>query len=320
MALRSLVLSLATLALLAGCSDSQQKASSLLNWVALEGGCFEMGETRVYPEEAPVRQACVAPFRITRTEITNSQFNAFVEETGYVTRAERGWKADEKGGPGMDLPPASAVFSPVPDATPENLNWWRLIEGASWRHPMGPDSGYVPQSDAPVVHVTLEDAIAYAEWAGGRLPTEEEWEYAARGGLQETLMAWEEAEAVAVEDRANTWQGIFPLINSGTDGHKGVAPVASYPPNGFGLYDMIGNVWEITSTGYAPSHADRDRERAGTAGFDPSQPGIPVSVIKGGSYLCAQNYCYRFRPAARQAQDHAFATSHVGFRVVADRE
>ena len=302
------------------CGDREGNLSSFSNleWIELEGGCFQMGDTRVYPEEGPVRQACVESFQITRTEITNRQFEAFVEETGYVTRAERGWQADEDGGPGTDLPPGSAVFSPIPDAMPENLNWWRLTEGASWRRPLGPDSEHVALPEAPVVHVTREDAQAYAAWAGGRLPTEEEWEYAARGGLEGTLLAWEDAEAVAIENKANTWQGVFPLINSEDDGHRGVAPVASYPPNGFGLYDMIGNVWELTSTPYGPSHSASDRARAGKHGFDPSQPGVPVTVIKGGSYLCSQNYCYRFRPAARQAQDLAFGTSHIGFRIVRD--
>jgi sulfatase modifying factor 1 len=286
-----------------------------LDWVTLESACYQMGETRVYREEGPRHEACVDAFDITRTEITVGQFAQFVEETGYQTRAERGWAASDTGGPGIDLPPGSAIFQPMEGVRPRDLNWWRWTDGANWREPLGPGSG-APQADHPVTHVTRDDAMAYAAWAGGRLPTEAEWEYAARGGLDGALYAWTEAENKALKDRANTWQGVFPVMNTEDDGFAGVAPVATYPANGFGLFDMIGNVWEWTATPYAPTHSDRDRERAGQAGLDLSQPGIPVGTIKGGSYLCASSYCYRFRPAARQAQDLAYGTSHVGFRIV----
>lgn len=303
------------LAALTCCSSSDNQ---LPDRVWLEGGCFQMGEVRIYPEEGPLIEACVDDFLIMSHEVTFGQYSRFAEETGYLTRAERGWSRAEDGGPGVDVAPASAVFIPPRDMRPANLNWWKLVDGASWRKPFGPNSDTLPSPDEPVVHITKADAEAYAEWAGGRLPTEAEWEYAARGGLNGALLAWPEAEQSALKDKANTWNGIFPVANSAEDGFEGVAPVGSYPPNGFGLYDMIGNVWEWTSTPYAPNHSSVSRERAGVEGYDPSQPGIAVGTIRGGSFLCAQNYCYRFRPAARQAQDLAFGASHIGFRVVWD--
>jgi len=169
---------------------------------------------------------------------------------------------------------------------------------------------------APVVHITREDAQAYAKWAGGRLSSEAEWEYAARGGLNGELMSWAEAEEAALEDKANTWQGVFPVINSADDGYVGVAPIGSYPANGFGLYDMIGNVWEWTSSNYYPTHNPGEAAKVYPNGYDPAQGNIPVGVIKGGSFLCARSYCYRYRPAARQPQDLIFGTSHIGFRIV----
>ncbi len=276
-----------------------------------------MGEAEAYREERPVTQTCVDDFEIAATEVTNAQFQAFVDATGYETRAERGWRADEPGGPGIDVPAGSAVFQ-QPTQAVRALTWWRLVEGASWRAPHGPDATSAPNPGAPVVHVTQADAAAYAAWAGGRLPTEAEWEYAARGGVDGALMAWDEAEAGARAARANTWQGVFPVVNLNQDGHADLAPAASYPANGFGLYDMIGNAWEWTATPYAPDHTPEARARAAANGLDPTQPGVPVGVIKGGSYLCAPNYCARFRPAARQAQDLAFGTSHIGFRIVRD--
>lgn len=290
-----------------------------LDWVSLNSTCFQMGETRIYPEETPRHEACVGAFEITRTEITFAQYSEFVDATGYVTRAERGWAADEPNGPGVALPPGSAIFEPPQGSRPQNLNWWRWSEQANWRQPKGEGSD-TPRLDHPVTHVTLDDAAAYASWAGGRLPTEAEWEYAARGGLEGELFSWSEAEREARTHLANTWQGLFPVANTKDDGFAGVAPVASFPANGFGLHDMIGNVWEWTATPYSPSHSDRDRTRAGTLGLDIAQPGIAVGTIKGGSYLCAKSYCYRFRPAARQAQDLSFGTSHIGFRIVRNDE
>lgn len=285
-------------------------------WVALAGGCFDMGETRIYREEGPVTEICLEPFEIWSHEVTNAEFEAFVKDTGHKTRAELGWKDDEADGPGVDMIPSSAVF--VPPKNPRGMNWWSLIEGANWQKPLGPNKeGYEPQT--PVVHITREDAQAYAEWAGGRLPTEAEWEYAARGGLNGELLSWAEAEEAALQDKANTWEGVFPVINSKEDGYVGVAPVGSYPSNGFGLYDMIGNVWEWSSSTYYPTHAPGEGIKTYPEGFDPAQGDIPVGVVKGGSFLCARSYCYRYRPAARQPQDLIFGTSHIGFRVARDK-
>ena len=286
-----------------------------LDWVPLKGGCFQMGETRVYAEEAPRHEVCINAFEITRTEITRAQFARFVTQTGYVTRAEKGWSASDPGGPGTDLPPGAAVFQPADGQPARNLNWWRWIEGVNWRYPDGSDSNEPPK-DFPVTYVTREDAMAFAAWAGSRLPTEAEWEYAARGGLDGTLFAWPDAEREARQYKANTWQGLFPVADTADDGFAGLAPVASFPPNGFGLHDMIGNVWEWTATPYTPTHKASDKQRAGILGLDASQPGVAVGTIKGGSFLCARSYCFRFRPAARQAQDLAYGTSHIGFRVV----
>jgi len=318
--MRSLFLLTTCLGLLA-CQSERKASSSISNikaeWVALEGGCFDMGEERVYREERPVTNSCVEPFEMWSHEISNAEFAVFVEATGHQTRAEIGWKASDAAGPGVNMPPSSAVF--VPPKNPKGLNWWTLIDGANWQKPLGPEGdGYV--ESAPVVHITREDAQAYAKWAGGRLPSEAEWEYAARGGLNGELMSWAEAEEAVLEEKANTWHGVFPVINSGDDGHVGVALVGSYPANGFGLYDMIGNVWEWTSSNYYPTHAPGEAAKIYPNGYDPAQGDIPVGVIKGGSFLCARSYCYRYRPAARQPQDLIFGTSHIGFRIVRDKQ
>ncbi len=288
-----------------------QSSQSDLSWVQIPGDCFEMGDDDFYREEAPTHRACVDDFELTRTEITNAQFSVFVEATGYQTRAEKGWKAEEAGGPGLDLPPSSAVFSPSNRADFGALNWWKLIDGASWRVPNGRDPIQTQNDQDPVVHITRADAIAYASWAGARLPTEQEWEFAALGRSE----SWRKTSDQDIVTKANTWQGLFPISNSGADGFEGIAPVASFPANEYGLYDMIGNVWEWTSTPFSPDHSEIWDTSQRSDGYDPSQPGISVGTIKGGSFLCAQSYCYRFRPAARQAQDLAFGTSHTGFRL-----
>lgn len=289
-------------------------------WISLSGGCFNMGETRIYREESPITERCIAPFEMWSHEITTAEFSRFVEETNHITRAERGWTAEDALGPGVDMAPSSAVFVP-PKAQPQkqlrSMNWWKLVDGANWRTPFG-DKGKSSQGPHPVVHLTREDASAYAKWAGGRLPTEAEWEYAARGGLDGKLLSWDEAETKALGDQANTWQGVFPVINSADDGYVGLSPAGSFPPNGFGLHDMIGNAWEWTSSPYYSGHLSGEVEKIHPNGYDPAQGNVPVGVIKGGSFLCNKSYCYRYRPAARQGQDLIFGTSHISFRIVRD--
>ena len=320
-------LALAALALLSASTWANRDGASIealsrlaasaqpIDWISLEGNCFTMGDDRIYREETPPRQTCVEDFETSRHEITNAQFARFVLATEYVTRAERGWRIADDDWPGPETSAGSFVF--FPSENPQSLNdWWKFVPGANWLHPKGDaplDARFAP---FPVVQVVYEDALAFAEWAGARLPDEAEWEYAARGGLDGEVYSWAAAEDAAVEDKANTWQGVFPIADTGDDGFVGIAPVGSFPANGFGLFDMIGNVWEWTDSAYYPSHDDARWRAARADGFDPSQGDRPVRVLKGGSFLCSDSYCFRFRPAARQAQDLALGTSHIGFRVV----
>ena len=270
--------------------------------VAISGGTLKMGDTGFYADEGPIVRLSVSPFSIDAHEITNRQFQRFVDATGYVTSAERlteaGWPAN-----------GSAVF----DAAE-----WRFVEGANWRQPEGPGSSIEGRDDDPVVQVSLEDARAYAEWAGRRLPTEAEWEYAARGGLDGQPFAWGDVFTPGGVYMANTWQGMFPESDSGEDGHMGRAAVGCYAPNGYGLFDMIGNVWEWTQDPYYPDKRFEPPEGVENTGFDPRQPEAPVGVIKGGSFLCSPNFCGRYRPAARHAQNTGLGTNHIGFRTVAN--
>lgn len=277
--------------------------------VRVAGGRFEIGADDAYPEERPSLPAEVRGFWIDRHPVTNAQFARFVAATGYVTTAERPAAAGEV--------PGSAVFEPPAHGRPGG---WRYVPGADWRHPGGPGSDLDGRSNHPVVQVSYDDALAYARWAGRDLPTEAEWEYAARGGLKGQRYAWGSEVRPEGVYRANTWQGEFPLNNTQEDGYAGTSPVGCFRPNGFGLYDMAGNVWQWTSSWYRPGHQagsnGRLAETPAAGSGDPRQPGTPVRVIKGGSHLCSPDYCLRYRPSARQPQATSTATSHVGFRTV----
>ena len=303
----------------------------------IPGGTFTMGSEHFYPEELPLRRVRVDSFWIDETPVTNREFSRFVEETGHVTVAEIA--PDPKDYPGL-LPEmaqaGSLVFTktagPVP-LTDYHL-WWSFTLGANWRHPLGPDSDLdsLELWDHPVVQVAWEDAAAYAKWAGKDLPTEAEHEFAARGGLEGKEFAWGDELAPDGRMMANYWQGLFPFANTREDGWERTSPVRSFPPNGYGLYDMIGNVWEWTSDWWSDRPETHAKKKAGQSccavsnprggklrdSFDPAQPDVRIGrkVIKGGSHLCAVNHCQRFRPAARHPEMIDTATSHIGFRCV----
>lgn len=297
-----------------------------MTWIP--GGVFRMGSDVHYPEEAPTRQAEVGGFWIDTRPVTNRKFAEFVEATGWVSSAEK--PADPADYPGADpqmLAPASVVFFPTNG--PVNLTdihaWWRYQPGADWRRPQGPGSSLDGLWDHPVTHVAWADVEAYAAWAGAELPTEAEWEFAARGGLEGAEFAWGDELEPQGRVMAKTWQGRFPYENLEAGRWPRTAPVGSYPPNGYGLYDMIGNTWEWTSDWWStaidrPVRACCSATRAmlEAASYDPAQPEIliPRKVLKGGSHLCAPSYCRRYRPAARHAQPVDTSTSHVGFRCV----
>ncbi len=297
--------------------------------VWIPGGTFRMGSNRHYPEEAPAHRVSVEGFWIERTPVTNAQFAEFVKATGHVTFAEIA--PDPKDYPGA-LPhmlyAGSMVFRrPLERVGADHWgHWWTFMKGADWRHPLGPGSSMDGLEDHPVVHIAYEDAVAYARWAGKDLPTEAEWEFAARGGLDGAEFVWGDEFAPGGRMMANTWQGEFPWQNLKTDGYEGTSPVGSFPPNGYGLHDMAGNVWEWTTDWYQEHGRIRnacctlDDPRGGErdGSHDPRLPDIPIprKVMKGGSYLCAPNYCRRYRPAARMAQPVDTATCHLGFRCI----
>jgi formylglycine-generating enzyme required for sulfatase activity len=307
--------------------------------VWIPGGTFSMGSRLDgYPEEGPVRSVSVDGFWMDAHPVTVEDFRAFVLETGYTTVASR--KPDPAAYPGVDpklLVPGSLVFhklkGPIdlPSALKQStLPWWKYVSGADWRHPEGPGSHVGSRAEHPVVHVAWEDVCAYAAWAGKAIPTEAEWEFAARGGLDGAIYTWGDDPKPDGQVMANTWEGEFPWQNLLLDGYERTSPVGSFPPNGYGLFDMAGNVWEWTSDYYAPQHASAEAEHACCAPLnprvaspeasydraDPRSTPMPRRVIKGGSHLCAPNYCLRYRPAARQPQMEDSSMSHIGFRCI----
>jgi len=304
--------------------------------VSLPGGTFLMGSDKHYPEEAPAHRVTVAGFAIDATAVTNAEYAEFVAATGYVTVAERELDpADYPDAPSENLVPGSMVFTPT--SGPVDLThlsqWWRWRPGACWRHPLGPNSSIDKKLDHPVVHVAHEDAAAFAAWVGARLPTEAEREYDARGGLDGAGYTWGDEKRPGGKIMANTWDGPdFPWRSTGESGFRRTAPVGSFPPNGFGLFDMAGNVWEWTDDWWTSTHpeattscgcAPESGRSTGPAGsletsYDPAQPQFRIGrkVVKGGSHLCADSYCLRYRPAARRPQPIDTGMSHVGFRCV----
>jgi sulfatase modifying factor 1 len=302
----------------------------LANMVRIAGGTFRMGSNDHYPEEAPAHLVSVGGFSMDILAVTNRDFGKFVAATGYVTLAERPANPEDYPGAKPELlAPSSVVFKKPPRGTSleSPYQWWVYVRGANWRHPRGPASSIKGLADHPVVHVAYEDAEAYAKWAGKELPTEAEWEFAARGGLDGAEFAWGNEFTPDGRHMANTWQGEFPSQNLYEDGYEWTAPVGSFPANGYGLHDMAGNVWEWTTDWYQEHNQidspcctmENPRGAKREESYDPRQPEIkiPRKVMKGGSYLCAPNYCQRYRPAARMSQPIDTSTCHLGFRCIA---
>ena len=291
--------------------------------VNVPGGRFRMGSMDFYPEEQPVIEAEVDDLWVDEHPVTNAEFRRFVKDTGWVTVAEREPAPEDfPGAPPEQLVPGSQVFTPTAGAVPLDdwRRWWRWQPGADWRHPEGPGSTLHGLDRHPVVHVGWEDARAYAEWAGKRLATETEWEHAARGGLDHTTYAWGDQFHRRGRVMANTWQGAFPYERLHVFNGAGTSPVGTFPPNGYGLLDVAGNVWEWTSSDWSSNHAERSEQHP----VEHACCGPHVvteadrKVMKGGSHLCAPSYCHRYRPAARQGHGVRSSTNHLGFRCVRD--
>jgi formylglycine-generating enzyme len=297
--------------------ESAQPDKAMKDMVWIGGGSFLMGSEKFYREERPVRRVLVEGFWIDPHPVTNAQFKEFIDATSYLTVAER--SPDPTLYPDADpslLVAGSLVFT-KPDGPVSNRDyrqWWAYVPGASWRHPKGPESSLDGLDSHPVVQVAYEDACAYAAWAGKTLPTEEEWEFAALGGLKEATYAWGEEFMPGGWHMANTWQGRFPYENLSEDGFDGTSPVGAFPANGYGLVDMIGNVWEWTTSPYEVSPVTGEKKSCCVpGGGNEAEARI---VVKGGSHLCAPNYCLRYRPSARQGQTLDTSTTHIGFRCI----
>ncbi|HEY7303972.1 MAG TPA: formylglycine-generating enzyme family protein [Bryobacteraceae bacterium] len=305
--------------------------------VWISGGEFSMGAQdppdhddvgmKATIDSRPIHRVYVDGFYMDKTDVTNAEFAAFVKATGYVTIAERKPRAEDyPGAPPENLVAGSVVFSPPDHAVPLNnhFQWWDYIHGANWRHPLGPASDLKAKDDCPVVHIAYDDALAYANWAGKRLPTEAEWEFAARGGLAGKPFVWGDEFRPHGKWMANTHQGHFPDHDDGEDGHVGITAVAQYPANGYGLYDMAGNVWQWTSDWYRPDYYKQLAAMGGVArnprgpdsSFDPSEPNQPKKVHRGGSYLCTDQYCSRYIVGTRGKGEPSTGTNHLGFRCV----
>jgi sulfatase modifying factor 1 len=305
--------------------------------VWIPGGEFSMGSTEsseglcavpgVTRDALPVHRVQVEAFWMDATEVTNAQFAAFVKATGYVTVAEKKPRAEDfPGVPLANLVAGSIVFKPTahPVSLDDYRQWWGYEAGANWRHPEGPNSNIRGKDNYPVVHVAWDDAVAFARWAGKRLPTEAEWEFAARGGLTGKLYPWGDELAPANQPQANTWQGRFPVLDSGADGFKGLAPVARYAPNGFGLYDVAGNAWEWTADWYRDDYYAQLAAAGGVAhnprgpdsSSDPTEPGVLKRVQRGGSYLCTDQYCSRYMVGTRGKGEPNSSSNHIGMRLV----
>jgi sulfatase modifying factor 1 len=302
-----------------GSSEPPGPAPKGMVWIP--PGKFSMGSAyQPFGDARPIHTVELDGFWLDETPVTNRQFVAFVQATGYLTVAEQ--KPDPKEFPGVpeeNLVPGSLVFTP-PDRPVDLTNyaaWWSFVPGASWQHPEGPQSGIVGREDHPVVQVCYLDAVEYAKWAGKRLPTEAEWEFAARGGLTQQPYVWGDEFEPDGKVMANTWQGRFPYQNTQQDGWARTSPVKAFPPNDFGLYDVAGNVWEWCSDWYRPDyyeHSPGHNPQGPDDSFDPNEPGLPKRVQRGGSFLCSDQYCSRYMPGGRGKGDINTGSSHVGFR------
>lgn len=291
-----------------------------MKWVP--GGTFQMGSEEGQPDEKPVHEVTVDGFWMDTYELTNEEFEKFVKATGYVTIAERKPRQEDfPDAPPEALVPGAIVFTPPPGQVPltDHMAWWRYVPGANWRHPEGPESTIKGREKHPVVQVAWFDAMAYAKWAGKRLPTEAEWEFAARGGKEKLTYIWGNEKTPDGKWLANIWQGSFPNGNTLQDGFKLQSPVGSFAPNGYGLYDMAGNVWEWTSDWYMPDYyakSPKQNPQGPQESYDPNEPGVWKRITRGGSYLCTEAYCWGYRPAMRMKTSPDTGLNHTGFRCV----